>query len=127
MSSVFRRRPRLFPKTGAGPFSMKGNQRQAKQFEESWEHVQACCVDPDSQVRLLWLHQQYGKSEHGVSESALAEIETARLLLRAGLSLSFVKEKDSRTADIECYLDHHRLFCGGHRDRAIGCESTHRD
>jgi len=43
-------------------------------------------------------------------ESAQAEIDIATLLIQAGFGLSFVKETQSRTADLECYFEHDRLF-----------------
>lgn len=85
-------------------------QKRAKQFDQTWRRLQGLCLDSDSQQRLSWLQQQFGKPERGVSESAQAECDIALFLIKAGLSLSFVKETQHRTADLECYLDHDRLF-----------------
>lgn len=45
-----------------------------------------------------------------VREAAQAEVELARLLVRAGFSVSFLPESRSRTADLECYLGLERVF-----------------
>jgi len=84
--------------------------QDAKRFTLSWQQLKNLCADPDSQARLTRLYHQFGKPDRGVSESALAEIDTALWLVRAGLSPSFVKEMGHRTADLECYLEEDRLF-----------------
>ncbi len=88
----------------------KRDQSVVKRFDRTWRHVQRLCPDPDSQDRLAWLQQQFAKKQRGSMESAQAEIDIATLLIQAGFGLSFVKESESRTADLECYLGHDRLF-----------------
>lgn len=88
----------------------KTAQSVAKTFEKNWRRLQSVCPDPDSQHRLTWLHQQFAKDQRGAKESAQAEIDVATFLVDAGFMLSFVKEAESRTADLECYVDHDRLF-----------------
>jgi len=89
---------------------MKRDHSTAKRFERTWRHLQVLCPDPDSQHRLVWLRQQFSKKQRGAMESAQAEIDIAMLLSNAGFSLSFVKETETRTADLECYLGDDRLF-----------------
>ncbi|MEC4672969.1 MAG: hypothetical protein VST68_02150 [Nitrospirota bacterium] len=110
MPQSFRRKQSALSISPVVNSSKKTMRQRAKQFDLSWQHLQDLCPDPDSQHRLRWLQQQYGKRERGASESAQAEVDMAMLLVRAGLSLSFVKEMEHRTADLECYLDHDRLF-----------------
>jgi hypothetical protein len=45
-----------------------------------------------------------------VRESALAELELATQLIRAGAYLAFLPESQTRTADLECYLGSERFF-----------------
>jgi hypothetical protein len=46
----------------------------------------------------------------GAAESALAELELAVLLLRAGFHVEFLPESQSRTADLECWHGQERVF-----------------
>ena len=85
-------------------------QSAAKAFEKQWYQLQSTCSDQDSQQRLIWLRNQFNRGQRGAMESAQAEIDIATFLGGAGFLLSFVKETETRTADLECYLDHDRLF-----------------
>ena len=82
----------------------------AKQFEKNCRHLLTICHDQDSRQRLAWLERQFAKAERGTSESAQAEVDIATLLDKCGYSISFVKETETRTADLECYLGHDRVF-----------------
>jgi len=88
----------------------KRDQSAAKKFDRTWRQMQTLCPDPDSQHRLAWLQQQFMKQQRGAMESAQAEIDIASLLAKAGFSLSFVKESETATADLECYLGNDRFF-----------------
>ena len=88
----------------------KSAQSAAKTFERKWRQLQTICPDPDSQHRLTWLQQQFAKGQRRSMESAQVEIDIAVLLADAGFTLSFVKETETRTADLECYFEHDRLF-----------------
>lgn len=46
----------------------------------------------------------------GVRESALAELELATQLIRAGVRVTFLPESQMRTADLECRLGRERFF-----------------
>ncbi len=110
MSQSYRRRS----SSQSAPVMLKTVNRQkkpgAKQFEKDWRHLKSICPDQDSQQRLAWLERQFAKIERGASESAQAEIDVATLLGKGGFSISFIKETKTRTADLECYLGHDRVF-----------------
>lgn len=110
MSSFKRRRSPREALSAESKVVVKCDHSIAKRFERTWRHLQVLCPDPDSQHRLAWLQQQFSKKQRGAMESAQAEIDIATLLIQAGFGLSFVKESESRTADLECYLGHDRLF-----------------
>ncbi len=82
----------------------------AKEFENQWRHLNRTCGDPASRARLSWLREQFVRHRRGVSDAAQAEVDLASLFLRAGFSVSFLPESWVRTADLECYLGHDRLF-----------------
>ncbi len=75
-----------------------------------WQSLMQCCPDGESQNRLadLWEHVSQFPQSQGIS--AQAEIHTAYFLAEAGFSLSFLKASTGKTADLECYVDGHRLF-----------------
>jgi len=82
----------------------------AKEFDSQWRHLNRTCGDPASRARLSWLREQFVRHRRGVSDAAQAEVDLASLFLRAGFSVSFLPESWVRTADLECYLGHDRLF-----------------
>ena len=82
----------------------------AKEFDSQWRHLNRTCGDPTSRARLRWLREQFVRHRRGVSDAAQAEVDLASLFLRAGFSVSFLPESWVRTADLECYLGHDRLF-----------------
>lgn len=90
--------------------AIKNARSVAKAFEYQWRRLHAHCLDLDSQHRLAWLREQFSKGQRGAKESAQTEIDIATFLVEAGFTVSFVKEAETRTADLECYFDHDRLF-----------------
>lgn len=72
--------------------------------QESWQVLEQRCTDRASRIRLAHLLTRLGSSDRGAKESALAELELAALLLRAGCSVTFLPESQARTADLECML-----------------------
>ena len=75
-----------------------------------WKTLHRQCADGGSQVRLARLIHRLGSRDRGVQESALAELELATLLVRAGASLRFLPESQARSADFECYAGNERFF-----------------
>ena len=63
-----------------------------------------------SRARLVRLREQFERQKRGISESALAEVEIASLMVRGGYSIAFLPESNMRTADLECCLGIDRLF-----------------
>jgi hypothetical protein len=49
-------------------------------------------------------------ADYGVRESALAEVELATQLIRAGVRVTFLPESRARTADLECRIGCERFF-----------------
>ncbi len=68
------------------------------------------CSDRASQVRLGHLRTRLASDDRGISESALAELELAVLLMRAGFLIGFLPESQSKTADLECVRAGSRFF-----------------
>jgi hypothetical protein len=110
MAQFYRRRPNNVTVSTALNPKKKKSRDGAKQFESHWKQLRTMCLDEDSQGRLTWLKEQYEKKRRGAMESAQAEVDIATLLMNAGFALSFVKEAETRTADLECYFEHDRLF-----------------
>ena len=84
-----------------------GNKRH---LQEGWRELEQRCTDRASRIRLAHLLTRLGSSDRGAKESALAELELAALLLRAGCSVTFLPESQARTADLECTLEQTRFF-----------------
>jgi len=78
--------------------------------QNRWEMLHRECVDGGSRGRLSRLIHRLGSRDRGVQESALAELELATLLLRAGVSLRFLPESQARSADLECHTGEERFF-----------------
>jgi hypothetical protein len=68
------------------------------------------CTDRASKARLARLSDRLASNDRGARESALAELELAALLVRAGFSVRFLPESQSRTADFECDRRPDRFF-----------------
>ncbi|GJL66410.1 MAG: hypothetical protein NPIRA05_13810 [Nitrospirales bacterium] len=87
--------------------------KQAKRrdvFHTQWQHLYDQCLDSGSRTRLLALREQFDRQKRGVSEPAQVETEVALFMQEAGFSVAFLEESQTRTADLECYLDNDRLF-----------------
>lgn len=68
------------------------------------------CSDRASQTRLAHLITRMTGQDRGARESALAELELATLLIRAGFSVRLLPEAQAKTADLECRLGGERMF-----------------
>lgn len=75
-----------------------------------WETLHRLCADGGSRVRLDRLIHRLGSRDRGAQESALAELDLATLLIRAGASVRFLPESQARSADLECHLGTDRFF-----------------
>ena len=81
-----------------------------RQLEAQWTALHRLCPDRGSRTRLARLIDRLTGNDSGAQESALAELELATLLARAGFSLRFLPESQTKTADLECCLGPDRLF-----------------
>jgi hypothetical protein len=81
----------------------------SREIEARWAALDRSCTDRASQTRLARLLDRLGSNDRGAFESALAELELATLLIRAGFVVRFLPESQSRTADLECFLGLDRL------------------
>jgi hypothetical protein len=72
--------------------------------------LETLCADRGSQARLSRLISGLASPHRGVVESALAELELAVLLRRAGFRVGFLPESQARTADLECHHGQERFF-----------------
>jgi hypothetical protein len=83
---------------------------RAETIEDQWVTLRRHCADEPSRLRLGRLLHRLAQDDPGVQESALAELELATQLARAGVHLLFLPESRVRTADLECHLGHERFF-----------------
>jgi hypothetical protein len=72
--------------------------------------VHRVCTDLASRSRLARLIHRLAGHDRGARESALAELELATLLIRAGFQIGFLPESQAKTADLQCTLDRDRFF-----------------
>ncbi|HLZ34485.1 MAG TPA: hypothetical protein VKP13_10740 [Nitrospira sp.] len=79
-------------------------------LEESWSTLHRHCADQSSHLRLARLVHRLTHYDYGVRESALAELELATQMIRAGARVTFLPESQARTADLECRLGRERFF-----------------
>ncbi len=84
--------------------------RVPKDIEARWHRLNQLCADGSSQIRLGRLIDRLGSVDPGTQESALAELELATLLIRAGARVQFLPESQARTADLECRAGSDRFF-----------------
>jgi len=84
--------------------------RLTRELEAQWTTLHRLCTDRGSRTRLVRLIDRLTGNDRGAQESALAELELATLLVRAGVSVRFLPESQSRTADLECCLKQDRFF-----------------
>jgi hypothetical protein len=78
--------------------------------EDRWDALHRHCADQSSHLRLGRLIHRLTHYDPGVQESALAELELATQLIRAGARVTFLPESQARTADLECFLGRERFF-----------------
>ncbi|MEX5215477.1 MAG: hypothetical protein NW703_15095 [Nitrospiraceae bacterium] len=81
-----------------------------RQVESDWESLHMVCHDRASQRRLQHLQRRLAGSHTGARESAIAELDVAAKIHRAGGSVRFLPESVARTADLECRFGSERLF-----------------
>lgn len=82
----------------------------SRQQEAQWAALHGNCPDRASRIRLSRLITQMTGHDRGARESALAELELATLLLRAGFKVEFLHESQTKTADLKCRLAHNHIF-----------------
>jgi hypothetical protein len=83
--------------------------RWHREAESHSKTLSAFCPDRGSQHRLARLVQRLSSHNPGAVESALAELELATSLVRAGFHISFLPECHAKTADLECSLGRERF------------------
>lgn len=81
-----------------------------RELEGQWTDLHRLCTDRASRARLARLIDALAGHDRGALESALAELELATLLARAGFSVAFLPELQSKTADLECALRRDRVL-----------------
>jgi hypothetical protein len=79
-------------------------------LQVEWTRLGARAGDRSEQVRVARLVARLSSRHRGVFESALAELELATVLLRAGVQISFLPESQSRTADLEGRVEQQRFY-----------------
>ncbi len=83
---------------------------RSRVFEDQWTMLHRHCADQSSHLRLGRLIHRLSHDDPGVQESALAELELATQLIRAGARVTFLPESQARSADLECHLGRARFF-----------------
>ena len=104
-SFLLPRRPR-----GGSSSRVLRSSRFWKQLEAEWQEVARQCGDGGSRSRLEYLYRRLTTAHRGVRESAIAELEMAAKILRAGNRVHWLPESRARSADLECYVGGDRLF-----------------
>jgi hypothetical protein len=104
-----RRRKKGRKKRGPAVRSVRPWENQ-EAFQNRWTLLQQRCTDRASQARLAHLLKRLGGIDRGARESALAELDLAGRLARAGCSVVFLPESRSRSADLECRLGTSRFY-----------------
>lgn len=79
-------------------------------LQDRWKTLHRHCADHWSRLRLGRLVHRLTHDDYGVRESALAELELATHLIRAGVRVKFLPESQARTADLECCCGKDRFF-----------------
>jgi hypothetical protein len=82
----------------------------SRDLHDRWSALHHHCADQSSHLRLGRLVRRLTHYDPGVRESALAELELATQLIRAGVRVTFLPESQARTADLECRLGRERFF-----------------
>lgn len=76
------------------------NRQQAAQ----WALLRSLCPTKGSRARLLSLIGRMTGQDRGARESALAELELATLLIRAGFQVEILGESHTKSADLACRI-----------------------
>ncbi len=84
--------------------------RRIQNLEAHWAALQQGCLDLGSRTRLTRLLDRLTGADPGGKESAIAELELAIQLIRAGCTVGFLRESQSKTVDLECCVESHRFF-----------------
>lgn len=82
----------------------------SRELRDRWDTLHRHCADPSTHPRLDRLTRRLTHADYGVRESALAEVELATQLIRAGGRVTFLPESQARTADLECCIGRERFF-----------------
>lgn len=92
------------------PLTRQSEKGLSRELEDRWTALHQHCADQSSHLRLGRLIHRLTHYDPGVQESALAELELATQLIRAGARVTFLPESQARTADLECSLGRERFF-----------------
>ena len=92
------------------PAWKREEQGLSRDLHDRWSTLHRHCVDQSSHLRLGRLVRRLTHYDYGVRESALAELELATQLIRAGVRVTFLPESQARTADLECGAGCERFF-----------------
>lgn len=82
----------------------------SRDLHDRWTVLHHHCDNQSSRLRLGRLIHRLTHYDPGVRESALAELELATQLIRAGVRVTFLPESQARTADLECGVGRERFF-----------------
>lgn len=99
-----------FPEQIPMPSWKREEEGLSRDLQDRWGALHRHCADQSSHVRLERLIHRLTHCDPGVRESALAELELATQLIRAGVRVTFLPESQARTADLECHLGRDRFF-----------------
>lgn len=92
------------------PAWKREEQGLSRGLHDRWSSLRRHCADSSSDLRLNRLVRRLTHYDYGVRESALAELELATQLVRAGVHVTFLPESQARTADLECRVGLERVF-----------------
>ncbi len=81
-----------------------------RQQQAQWAAFYGVCPERASKTRLAQLINWLMGHGRGARESALAELELATQLIRAGFRVELLPESQAKTADLECQLGERRMF-----------------
>jgi hypothetical protein len=95
---------------GPTPAWKREEEGLSHELRDRWSTLHRHCADQSSHLRLGRLVRRLTHYNYGVRESALAELELATQLIRAGVRVAFLPESQARTADLECRLGRERFF-----------------
>ncbi len=114
----FRRTRALKRDQGGAGVSVRRGRRQrvdrrrlwARQQQAQWAVLYGICPQHASKTRLARLITGMMGHDRGARESALAELELATQLIRAGFRVELLPESRAKTADLQCQLGEGRMF-----------------